>query len=86
MAVSDLILKVGQIILIETDNDSGFQPDNSSLLFGEVVSVNQLTNLYTVTDRVYFDSSTSQKFNISGIAYYLTTEDKVYLTYPYTPL
>lgn len=86
MAVTDLILKAGQIILTETANDSEFQPDNSSFTFGEVVSVNELTDMYTVGDRVYFDGVASTKFNISGVVYYLTTEDKVYLTYPYTPL
>jgi hypothetical protein len=83
MTVTDLILKNKQIIVTETSNDAEFQPDNSALLFGEVAVVNDLTEMYTVGDRVYFDASDSRKFLLNDVLYYLTTEDKIYLTYPY---
>ncbi len=86
MLVTDFILKSGQIVLVETSNDANFQPDNSSLLFGEVASVSQVSEMYSIGDRVYFDASDSIKFVMSDVYYYLTKEDKVYLTYPYTPL
>jgi|694.fasta_scaffold16404_3 hypothetical protein len=83
MTVTDFILKNKQIIITETGNDAEFQPDNSALLFGEVVAVNDLTEFYTVGDRIYFDAGDSRKFLLNDVLYYLTTEDKVYLTYPY---
>ena len=83
MTVTDFILKNKQIIITETGNDAEFQPDNSALLFGEVVAVNDLTEFYTVGDRIYFDAGDSRKFLLNDVLYYLTTEDKVYLTYTY---
>jgi hypothetical protein len=83
MTITDFILKNKQIIITETGNDAEFQPDNSALLFGEVVAVNDLTEFYTVGDRIYFDAGDSRKFLLNDVLYYLTTEDKVYLTYPY---
>ncbi len=83
MELADLILKSGQVILTETQNDSEIQPENSPALFGEVVAINQLTNSYELGDRVLFNADSSFRFTISGYTYYLTTENNIKLKYTY---
>lgn len=80
MILSDLILKKGEIILTQTTLE---QPllDNSPFLYGVVMSVSDLTDMYAVDDVVMFDAGTATKFFLDGGYYYLTTEDNVYLTF-----
>lgn len=80
---SGFILKKGQIILSQNAySASGMATDNSPFLFGFVQQVNDLSDSYHANDYIIFDASNALKFIFDGIYYYLTTEDKVYLTEP----
>jgi len=83
MALTDLILKQGQIIIIQNDiSSAGINNDIQPFLFGEVTRVSDVSLFYEVGNYVMFDPDGATKFTISGNNFFLTTEDKVYLTQP----
>ena len=83
MALTDLILKQGQIIIIQNDiSSAGINNDIQPFLFGEVTRVSDVSLFYEVSNYVMFDPDGATKFTISGNNFFLTTEDKVYLTQP----
>jgi hypothetical protein len=61
MALTDLILKQGQIIVIQNDISSAGISNKNYVLF---------------------NPEGATKFTISGNNFFLTTEDKIYLTQP----
>lgn len=81
MALSDLTLKKGQLILTQTSG-AVVELDNSPFLYGSIVSIADLSDMYVVGDVVLFDPIGSTTFSISGTNFYLTTEDKVYWKEP----
>jgi len=87
MALTDFILKKGQVVLTQQAiSASGMNVSSSSLTYGYVQKVNDLCDMYKVGDYVIFDTSESINFTFlesSVLLYYcLTTEDKVYLIEP----
>ena len=83
MALTDLILKQGQIIVIQNDiSSAGISQDIQPFLFGEVTRVNDLSTFYQAGNYVLFNPEGATKFTISGNNFFLTTEDKIYLTQP----
>jgi hypothetical protein len=81
---SGFILKKGQLVISENAlSASGMIAYNTPFLYGQVQQVNELCDLYKADDYVMFDASNAIQFTFSGVFYYLTTEDKVYLTEPY---
>ena len=81
MALSDLTLKKGQVILTQTDG-SVATLDNSPFIYGSIVSIANLSDMYVVGDVVLFDPMGSTKFSISGSNFFITTEDKLYWEEP----
>lgn len=81
MALSDLTLKKGQLILTQTSG-AVVELDNSPFLYGSIVSIADLSDMYVAGDAVLFDPLGSTTFSISGTNFYLTTEDKVYWKEP----
>lgn len=80
---SGFILKKGQILLVQNAiSASGMVTDNTPFLYGQVQQVNDLCDMYKAEDYVLFDASNAIKFTFDSIYYYLTTEEKVYLTEP----
>ena len=77
MALVDLTLKKGQLVLTQTLS-AETELDNSPFLFGTISSIASLSDMYLVGDNVLFNPENSTKFSISGNNFYLTTEDKVY--------
>ena len=83
MALTDLILKQGQIIIIQNDiSSAGINNDIQPFLFGEVTRVSDVSLFYEVSNYVMFDPDGATKFTISGNNFFLTTVDKVSLTQP----
>lgn len=81
MALADLTLKKGQLILTQTTG-AEVDLDNSPFLFGTVVAIADLSDMYEIADVVLFDPTAATKFQISGTDFFLTTEDKVYWEEP----
>lgn len=87
MALSDFILKKGQMLLqqvsmVEALPENVLTLDNSPFLNGRVAKVSALSDMYTVDDYIVFDAGTSTKFTLNGEFYYLIEEDNSYLTQP----
>lgn len=83
MALTDLILKQGQIIVMQNDiSSAGVNTDIQPLLFGEVTRVSDLSLFYEAGNYVIFNPGGATKFTISGVNFFLTTEDKIYLKQP----
>ena len=78
MAVPDIIINKGQIVLSQSTSGWGIVMDNNDFLFGSVEIVNDLTEQYSVGDIVLFDPQGAKLFMYDDGTYYLTTEDKVY--------
>ncbi len=78
MALSDFILKPGEIIVTKSTSTVGLAAVDSALNFGTVQYVNQFSNKTTVGQSVMFDTTKGTQFMyISGITYYLINEDDV---------
>lgn len=86
MAISDLILKPGQILITANQSSAkGISLDNSSFIFGNVAKACEISDYYTAGDYVMFnpkDTSVTKILDGSTL-YYLTNERNVYLTENY---
>lgn len=89
MALDGFILKKGQVVVtVDTASASGMLLGSSSLSYAYVEKVSALSDTYIVGDYVIFNTADaiSFTFNEEGIGlimYFLTTEDKIYLTEPF---
>ena len=77
MAAPSLILNKGQILLIESYSFNGIVLTNNDYIFTNVVSVNALSELYSVGDSVTFNPIDATLLIFGTSTYYLTTEDKI---------
>lgn len=77
MALPDLTLNKGQIILTQTV-PYGIVLDNSAFQFGDVAIINDLSDRFTVGQKVLYDPAGSLRFNYDSVDYFLTTEDKIF--------
>ena len=82
MALSDLILKKGQIILQQVALEGAPLLDNSPFLNGLISQTSALSDMYRDGDYVVFDAGTSTKFTYEDEFYYLINESDIYLTQP----
>jgi hypothetical protein len=80
MSLFNIILKKGQIAVIQTASDKVVL-DNSPYLQGEVANASDLSDMYAIGDVILFDASRATKFTISGGYYYLIEEDNIYSTF-----
>ena len=51
---SDIVIPKGYIIVVQSVSTAGFEMDNNSNLYGEVVAVNDLCESYAIGDIVLF--------------------------------
>lgn len=78
------VLKKGQLVICQDQfSASGMVTDGTPFLYGQVQQVNDLCDMYKADDYVLFNAEAAIRFIFDGVFYYLTTEDKVYLTEPY---
>lgn len=77
MALPDIVLNKGQIVLTQTTPVS-IELDNSGFQFGTVAIINDLCDRYTVNEVVLYDPAGSTRFKFDNVEYFLTTEDKVF--------
>jgi hypothetical protein len=81
--MADLILKQGYVLLSQTISTLDLEMDNNSCLFGEVIAVNDLCELYAEDDIVLFDPVGCQIIRIDKmgtfVTYYLVREDNILL-------
>ena len=78
-----MILRKEQLIVVQKLNDKDDSPtlDNSPFLYGTVVAISQLQDLYRVNDVIIFDASNSTQFTLvsdPGYFYNLITTDAVH--------
>jgi hypothetical protein len=85
MALSDLVLGSGEVVVILSDSTLGIVPDGVALNFGTVQLVNQLSDKTTVGQSVWFDIKNATPFQvISGQTFYKVQEQ--YITASEPPL
>lgn len=82
MALSDLILKKGQLVLQQVVFEGTPILDNSPFLNGVISNANALSDMYRGGDYVVFDAGTSTKFTYDDDFYFLINENDVFLTQP----
>lgn len=83
MALSDLIIQKGQIIVIISSSVTQVVPatGGSALSFGTVQKVSDLEDFYTVGQSVCFDQTRATQFMIiSGIIFFLINTSDIKLT------
>jgi len=87
MALSDLILNKGEVIVILSDSNQGIVPaDGGAINFGTVQAVNDLCDTTSVGSVVWFDKSKAQGFMIiSGQVFYKVKEEDISATDTYLP-
>lgn len=75
MALTDIVLDKGKVILILSDSYSGMVSAGEALNFGIVQRVNQLSDKVTVGQSVLFNKTNAIPFMIiSGQTFYLVDE------------
>ena len=76
MALADIILPNGKVILIQSTSTAGVVPKGGSAVnFGTIQAVSQLTDKTSVGDSVWFDITKAVPFTIvSGQQYFLVDE------------
>lgn len=78
MALSDIILNKGEVILILSDSTQGIVPNGVALNFGTIQSVNDLCDSVIVGDSVWFNIEDAIPFMIiSGQTFYRIKEEKI---------
>lgn len=77
MAVPNLILNKGQILLLESYSKQGIILTNNDFIFTNVMAINELSELYAVGDYVTFNPVDATLLIFDTDTYYLTTEDKI---------
>jgi hypothetical protein len=77
MAVPNLILNKGQILLLESYSKQGIILTNNDYIFTNVMAINALSELYAVGDYVTFNPVDATLLIFGTDTYYLTTEDKI---------
>lgn len=78
MALSDLILSKGEVVVILSTSELGIAPNGVALNFGSVQLVNDLSDRTVVGQSVWFDVGKAIPFMIiSGITFYRLKEDDI---------
>lgn len=78
MALSDIILPAGQIIVIKSSSTLSLNSNGVALNFGTVQRVNNLCDITTVGSSVMFNEAKATPFMIiSGQIFYLVNEDDI---------
>lgn len=86
MALADIILDKGKVILIKAASSSGMVGTDKGLNFGIVQMVNQLSDKTTVGQSVLFNEERSIPFMIiSGQTFYLVDEADITSSEIYVP-
>lgn len=65
---SDIVIPKGYVILLQSGNTVGFEMDNNSNLYGEVVAVNDLCESYAIGDIVLFLTTNVQILLYKGLS------------------
>jgi hypothetical protein len=78
MALNDLILPSGKIVVIPSISTQNIGADGSAVNFGIVQMVNDLCDVATAGDSIWFDKSKATPFMvISGQTYYMVDEQDI---------
>jgi len=86
MALSDLILNKGEVVVILTDSPSGIVSDEQGANFGLVQSINDLCDTTSVGATVWFDVTKAISFMIiSGTKFYKVKEQDISASDTYAP-
>jgi len=83
MALGDIVLGKGEVIVILSDSTLGIVSAGKALSFGTVQSVNKLTDKTTVGQSVMFPVEQSTPFMIiSGVVFYKVNEKDISFSEP----
>jgi hypothetical protein len=84
MALTDFILKKGQIVMTtDVYSASGMFLSAPPFTYGYVEKVNDLCDSYKVGDYVIFDPTKAIKFTFDNVYYYLIEEQYALLIEPF---
>ena len=83
MALSDLVLSKGEVIVILSDSTQNIVGVDTGINFGTVQAVNQLCDKTTAGASVWFDITKATAFMIiSGTVFYKIKEDDISASEP----
>ncbi len=86
MALSDLILQAGEVVVILSASELGIAPNGVALNFGSVQLVSDLCDKVSVGNSVWFDIKNAIPFMIiSGQTFYKVKESDISATEPVIP-
>ena len=78
MALSDLTLNKGEVVVILSDSSLGITSDEVAINFGLVQSINDLCDVVSVGQSVWFDITKAIPFIIiSGTKFYKVNENDI---------
>jgi hypothetical protein len=80
MTLSDIVLKKGQILIRQIIIENIYL-DSSAYIYGNVELVSDLTDMYSIDDKIMFNPANAVRFSIDDILYHLTTEDNLYSSF-----
>lgn len=86
MALTDIILNKGEVIVTETSSSLGIFSADKSIDFGEIKLLSQVSNRL-IGEVVRFNKVNAQSFTMTGEAdvFYLTNEKEISFSEPIIP-
>jgi len=86
MALSDLVLGEGEVVVVLSDSTLGLNSDEIALNFGTVQLVNDLCDVVSVGNSIWFDIKNAVPFMvISGTKFYKLREENITGIEPFLP-
>lgn len=83
--IPDIVLERNKILLTQSASGLGIVPIGSSLLYGVVELISDLSDRYSAGNLVLFDPSGATNLQFDNVSYFLTTEDKLFYKENYAP-
>ena len=78
MATPNLILPKPYILIEPSGSSAGIETVDSPLIFGNIVIINDLSDMYSVNDAVIFNPNKGEILRYDGVDFYLIEEQYIY--------
>jgi len=77
MALSDITLGKGEVLLTQSDSGLGIIPLDNTIMFGVIQAVNDLCDTVIVGDYVMFNPTKTRRLMYGSTIYYISTEENI---------
>lgn len=82
MSVSSLILPNGKVLLQQISSSTVTLPAHSPYVFGNLKSVSNLSDNFSIGQNVVYDPSSQQGVAYQSVSYFLINESDIKLVFP----